>query len=357
MTYKNLLSKFWGRVMKRNKIYELMRQEAPINESKPSDVILGTNMVGIEVEVEDARVGIIHKKYKHWKIVHDGSLRNGGIEFVFAGPKGGKDAEDALDELFDVKKEDIPTINERCGIHVHVDVRDLTAKQLKSFCLLAVMFEEVFMAKTGERSDNIFCCKFSTSDIQLEFISNIEKMSKGNYYRSFGKVGKYASVNFLCLETFGSIEFRYHKGSFNKEEITIWVNTLLSLKEYALRSDIEPDNLTNSYSALGGCHLFNDVMGDFLFKHYYTNDMDAMLLKGMRLAQDGMLYGRLVRDREGVMIKLRTPDYVHPAFKRFIDKRKAREDGDDVPMPPQLREGGIRLGDNDEAEQPEPEIF
>ena len=120
----------------------------------PSDKFVSSSLVGVEFELEGMnRFRVDDPEFAaYWKIVEDGSLRDGGKEFVLSRPFAGADLDKAL-SLFDkhVSKSghDIK-ISDRTSVHVHIDVRDLTFAQL-------TIFETALFNMAGEtRANNIF---------------------------------------------------------------------------------------------------------------------------------------------------------------------------------------------------------
>lgn len=156
-------------------ICQILGLHEPDPHTAASTNLVTNDYFGIEIEVES----IVRNQpnVPSWKCVHDGSLRNNGQEFIFAGPTCGIKAVTALRELDKALCNNTGAeCNDRTSTHVHVDVRDLTPKQLKTFLLLSIMFEEVFMRKTGNRANNSFCCRFAVSDAQLKAVSAIGDM-------------------------------------------------------------------------------------------------------------------------------------------------------------------------------------
>jgi len=303
------------------KIYQILGHHDPDQGERvvSNPLLVSDDKVGIEIEVEG-----IHRRlpeFKHWHVVHDGSLRNGGVELVFNGPKGGLSVIEALNEADEALKAVNGQLNDRTGLHVHVDVRDLEPKQLKTFMLLAIMFEEVFIRATGNRENNIFCCRFAVADAQLKAVSVIDKMKAGGIPEYLRVVEKYASVNMRCMFDMGSIEFRYHKGSYDKIEIRDWVNTLLSMKKFSRDRDINPALLAEMYSMEGGSQLFQEVVGEELYNKYYDDRTDELLHTGMRLAQDAILIGEMANAEEEALKKLVSDEenFINPFVAEFYN--------------------------------------
>lgn len=313
-------------------IAQIMGRSSDKKPSPNSDLTVSPDKVGIEVEVEGFPAKYYqNKELKWWYAERDGSLRNDGIEFILRHPTGGADLIKALEEFSNLTKNRKVDMNDRTSVHVHVDVRNMTPKKLKTFLLLSIMFEEVFMKKTGNRQNNIFCCKFCTSDIQLKAVSDVGYLSRENVGNFFHATEKYASVNMLCMADKGSIEFRYHKGTIDTGEMLDWVNTLLSLKKYAMESEFNPEELTGMYSAGGGMQMFKDVLGEKLASKYSDDETNEDLKRGMRLAQDAILLGNLHKKQEDIFYKINKDNFLNPLIKNFgkvkktIKKKMGRE--------------------------------
>ena len=113
----------------------------------PTDELVSSTLLGVEVEMEKAE----RLTTTYWDAKEDGSLRDGGVEYVFGAPYGGGDAIKALEELDKLVTEKMkPSMSERTSTHVHVDVRDLTRDQLTSFILLYMVFEQPLFKYCGD---------------------------------------------------------------------------------------------------------------------------------------------------------------------------------------------------------------
>ena len=309
------------------KLYQILETGKPNKAEKASAELVSSDNVGIEIELEGVNRELYrNNRYSWWRAVKDGSLRNEGVELIFKNPTGGEGVTKALDELVKiVKKYPTVQVNDRTGMHCHVDVRDLSPRQLKTFLMLAVMFEEVFINKTGARNNNVFCCKFAVSDIQLKFVSNVGYLNRNNYHDTFAYVDKYASVNCQAIIQKGSLEFRYHRGTYDRAEILLWINTLLSLKVFSRNNSIDPDELTRIFSAGGGTELFERVLGAEIAANYCDEGTEELLVKGMRLAQDALLLGKLEREQDQILYSLNTPDFHNKLCEKFKLKKPIKK--------------------------------
>lgn len=321
------------------RIHRILEQNEGNHATKGNPLLVSKDNVGIEIELEGVNRDLYRNKRRtYWSAVKDGSLRNDGVEFIFKSPLGGDNVIKALDELVGIVKA-FPNVvvNDRTGMHCHVDVRDLSPRQLKTFLLLAVMFEEVLINKTGSRNDNIFCCKFSTSDAQLKFVSNIGYLTTRNKYDTFEEVHKYASVNCRAIIEKGSLEFRYHRGTYDKAEILLWINTLLSMKLFSRNNSIDPDELTRIFSAGGGTQLFERVLGAEIAANYCDENTEELLVQGMRLAQDACLLGKLVKEQDVILYGMNKEGFHNKLCEGFTpSKKKKKPNGDELFV------GGVR---------------
>ncbi len=317
----------------------LPRQDVPDIESKET---VSNGKVGIELEMEGVP-GRIWRETRcvGWNFVEDGSLRGGGVEAVLKKPMGGEKLVKALDNFTKWNKAHATTaeVNDRTGMHVHVDIRDLTPRQLKTFLLTSIIFEDVFIEATGGRSDNIFCCRFATSDAQLRFVSKIGQLNNDNCERMMQGVEKYATVNLRSISEKGSVEFRYHRGTLDKDEILSWVNTLLSMKEYAKRNEIVPEEMPTLYSSCGGkeflARVLSDTTGELAGKYYDVPDAEEKLRGGMRLAQDAVLINELEAQQDNIHYAMSKDNFSNPLLEVFVKGM----------MKPKRKKAGMRLGE------------
>ena len=124
-------------------------------ENKENLTQYNAPLTGIEVEVEnlnETRLAIEHS----WQVGTDGSLRNTGREFILY-PSKPKHIEEAINHLFN----QLPPkahFSPRTSIHVHLNCRDLTLKQIYNIVILYQCFEDLIYDFAGkERKKSIFC--------------------------------------------------------------------------------------------------------------------------------------------------------------------------------------------------------
>jgi len=258
----------------------------------PSDALVDTTLVGVEVELENIRGldvdGGTVPYGKRWVAVYDGSLRDHGAEFVLREPLSGKDLVDSLIALERKLKYDgiEPRISDRTSVHIHLDIRSLSIEELRNLILLYTIFERPLFNYAGKnRKHNIFCASFADTQGLLPIIHK-SIMTKDEMHRHFfGGFQKYTSCNLLAIMQHGSIEFRQHAGEFRAVKLLRWINILMSMHKYAQMKRIIPKNLGSEISELGMERFTRMVFGKFYDNLVYP-DMERDVLEGIRLSQD-----------------------------------------------------------------------
>lgn len=217
-----------------NMIGEVYGQGVPNQTIAGHRMVVGTHFVGIEVELE----GILADRFdsRYWNMKGDGSLRNNGQEFVCKGPTGGVDLFNAVVEidsfLFDKK----PDGNWRCSTHVHLDVRDMTASQLKNLIIIYITMEKLIFRLSGfHRYKNNFCCSIGFAQRQLQtLISNWNREDTYDFTnRLINNWDKYSALNLVPISSFGTVEFRMSEPKWRKGKLLLLCNRFLSMKELA----------------------------------------------------------------------------------------------------------------------------
>lgn len=152
--------------------------------------------------------------------------------------------------------------SERCSIHVHANVQDLTPEQLKSVCLLYQVFERLFYSYAGEdRDKNIFCVPWSETTLTHTLIDTLLDAN----LKGFRNWQKYTGLNLIPVQTQGTIEFRHLPGTCDLSRIFDWMNLIGSLFVTArntpfeeIKSFIVNVNTTSEYK-----HLVHRVFGEW----------------------------------------------------------------------------------------------
>jgi hypothetical protein len=106
--------------------------------------------------------------------------------------------------------------NRSCGLHVHVDARDLQLKHFRNVGEVFLKFERVIERLVApSRRGNDYCRRFS----RYFNLQNVRSMSNYN----IRSTERYCALNLYSYVAHGSIEFRLHQGTKNYRRIRNWV--------------------------------------------------------------------------------------------------------------------------------------
>lgn len=229
-----------------------------------SSLLYNDKFTGIEVELE----GMSYRSFNGssfsvanqsnlllWSVVEDGSLQD-GLEFVCKEPlKGGllHEAIIGLDRV--VKSKSDFRATQRCGVHIHCDVRDLTASQIINTLLIYMVFERAIYAYVSPtRYKNTFCRPLSSSDFRETLTSILESFKNESDESTLehllglvndNRIDKYAGLNLRTINNYGSFEFRMHEGTTDIIGLIHWINILHKIMN--LGEAIPVETLINMY--------------------------------------------------------------------------------------------------------------
>lgn len=112
-------------------------------------------------------------------------------------------------------------VNRTCGLHVHIDMRDIKKVKRARIIKAWMALESVF---TGMVSD---------SRVDGEYTRYLAKYAKekGDRAHIFNERGGRSSLNASAIRKHGTFEFRLHQGSLNAIKIKNWCLLLLSFVE------------------------------------------------------------------------------------------------------------------------------
>ena len=131
--------------------------------------------------------------------------------------------------------ESIPTVkvNKSCGIHVHVGIKDATAKKVANLVKYYAKNEPIIDAvmPRSRRSNNNMYCK-PVMSYNKPTIKRLNKIVKDNAAETdvtaINKIAnslgnRYNKVNLHSFRRYRTVEFRQHSGSVDAKKITTWV--------------------------------------------------------------------------------------------------------------------------------------
>ena len=277
-------------------LYNLRQQEEPQTRL---GAMVSTTRIGVEVEVENLPE---RPSVAGWRCISDGSLRNEGAEYVFRGPTGGLTAEVRLRKLEKVLSEyPMKDFSVRTSVHVHMDVRDMTWNQVCDMMVLYAIVEPYLFSICGqEREESIYALSLYRGQGQVKTLRNLIQSGAGARIGRFWS--KYSAVNLLSLESFGSVEFRGHRGTSDANVLINWINHLLSLREFVMNPDNDIKDLPRLMSQEGITPMLVKVFGQSLVRKNMRNiaGVAEKLHESVWVAED-LIYDPEIR-KNGVKI-------------------------------------------------------
>ena len=232
--------------------------------------------VGVEIEIESSNALPRQDSIpRHWVLMHDGSLRGEhNCEYVFRKPKKEADAYRAIDYL----SQKLPVIDDsvRAGVHVHINVRELSFLQLWTFVSCYYILENLLTDWCGEgRQGNHFCLRAIDADVVLQRL--VRAIHTDNPGCLDNESIRYAALNFNALKKFGSLEFRQLRTPLDLSVIKTWISILLNIKRNSSLFP-NPRAVVENFS-LGGEEEFLRVM---LGEHTHLFSMDNNKMQSLR---------------------------------------------------------------------------
>lgn len=202
------------------------------------DFLLPSVYIGLEVEVEDTGLGGgNYDCLPNIKCVSDNSLRNNGAEFIFEAPVFGEDLKDSINNLSDTI-EGLPhqaTFGFRTSTHVHLDVRDLTPKEVVKIIFMYSILEPLFyQIDNAERWNSPFAQPLSVSLFNPDFMKAIKKAMRStnlNTHLITTSDDRYYALNLSSISKFGSLEFRMFNATKSKSELKKLINLVMMTRD------------------------------------------------------------------------------------------------------------------------------
>lgn len=222
------------------------------------------DVVGVEVELEhqDPFKDLPAKLRSVWRVEGDGSLRVNGAEYVFKKPLKPVAAKGAVSSLGEHIDSYTKPVNEgRDGVHVHINVGDLTVRQLTNFTTLWHMVESLVTNWCGKyRNGNLFCLRVQDAEYVVDVLT--EALEAENLGLLHTDRIRYSALNLKALPQYGSLEFRCMRSDGNWEDINKFIDLLVHLKTLARAVD-SPVQLVADSSMMGNEEFVEHILGEF----------------------------------------------------------------------------------------------
>lgn len=214
--------------------------------------------VGIELEIEGSRLprSVSGIPGCEWEVKEDGSLRN-GLEYVTSGPIDHSIVPAGVTHLYDTLSSSKLNLSTRCSTHVHINLKSMNFGQICSFVILWSCFERVLTEWCGPtRVNNHFC---------VSLVDSKRMVADWTAFFTEGLVPfqtdrRYASLNPMSMDRFGSLEIRTMEGCSSPVRVIKWVNILMAIKNFAMTRYSNPEILVSDFSAVGPRGLLDQIL-------------------------------------------------------------------------------------------------
>lgn len=242
------------------------------------------NKIGIEIEVEHENPPNLENIPKWWRVEHDGSLRVNGAEYVLnnpLSPEGACEAVDLIGAFIDKDNKVLDT--GRAGVHVHVNVSDLTVTQYINFLCLCHIVEPIIVNWCGDyRIGNLFCLRLKDAEFLTDKIC--EFLDSEDINRLYTDLIRYSSINLKATPQYGSVEFRAMRSDGNWEDIKIFIEVLSHIKEVARQAD-NPIQIVGEFSGSEKRAYLEALLGGHADKFEFYEDFERDVYDNVRLIQ------------------------------------------------------------------------
>ena len=262
-----------------------------------------TGDIGLEIEVEGRRLPVLQyaptgrrpdsgEPSTYWTTTRDGSLRGREAwEYIFVEPLSMEQVNVALEEMRSYFKSYDARVDNtmRAGVHVHINVNNMTPRQIFTFATAYYLLEEILTANCGfGRQGNHHALRLKDAYNIVSYLCNA--LSVGSLRELNTNDIRYAALNWNSLFNHGSIEFR-QKGTneCSFEDIYEWVNVLWLIKENSIANFSTPADLVAAFSGQGGEQIVRTLIPDMLLAEKFVFAVEgwqASMRDCSRLVQD-----------------------------------------------------------------------
>jgi hypothetical protein len=205
--------------------------------SDVSRIIEAARVLGLTIENE----GYNHATRAHWKIVRDASC---GLELV-SPPLSGDAGFEQVKLACRALREAGARVDRRCGLHVHIEARDVNADSVKrligNYSANATAINSV-LARSRHQAN--YAGQWNAHEISaIAPVQTVEEIARR-------QIGRYKTVNVHSFPRYGTLEFRQHQGSVNGEKIVNWIKFCAAMLEVSTRREVRAATIEALVSSL-----------------------------------------------------------------------------------------------------------
>lgn len=226
-----------------------------------------------------------------WRLKTDSSVGGMGgyglevVSPVLQGDKGYQDLMLVLDAINNTGAE----VNRTCGLHIHVGVSDWRIKQFRNLYKRYAKFERAIdsvMPNSRRGSNNNYCQSTVAEFSGITLGQAFEVINKCRTARDIERrIGtRYTKLNIQSFWKHGTVEFRHHSGTTDKDKIANWLKVCLSMVQAA---DTNRAVKVNRFDNIGeyrdkislmlkGLGQLEDTLIDATTKRFFTKRRKAL---------------------------------------------------------------------------------
>lgn len=190
----------------------------------------------------------------HWELKTDSSAQHNGMSGyelasrILQGNEGMQELDWYITAMNDLRDQHNWSVNRSCGVHVNIDVSDLTSKQICNLVKLVMNYEKVLYAMQPASRTGCRYCRPIQGDSRYEALAGFHgELAEHDYREYMSRMEKYSGLNLRKVIMHGIAEFRYGAGSLSAKKIMAWTGILLALVEKAkAATSIRVDVRTNT---------------------------------------------------------------------------------------------------------------
>lgn len=213
--------------------------------------------------------GYTHRVTSHWKIVTDASV-SGGYELVspvLFGEEGLATVKKVLSCLNQSKRNaDMDMINYSCGLHVHIEAKDLSTHDIHQIVTRYKDNENIIDSwMPPSRRGNGRWAQSIQSSWSSRYLDAVESLQEtytnvGNALRNC-QATRYSKINFTrAYRNYKTIEFRHHSGTTDFNKISNWIEFLQNFVEHSTKcKNTRAGVITTNYNARKKSAMFAEI--------------------------------------------------------------------------------------------------
>ena len=218
-------------------------ETASPNEKVLMDAVKLVKASGVNIQL----TGYTHDHTPYWKVLKDASLSGGYCREIvspaFTNERGYAEVNTVASTLVTMGVK----VNNSCGFHCHLDVSDLTPKQIARIVKFYQVYEtEIDKLHQSSRRGNARYTGTLNQDRYANF--DPERINTMNDLTSLF-YDRYVKVNVQAYLRHGTIEFRQHGATIDPVKIVNWIKFCTRIVEYA-KSDNAIDASKPLFEAL-----------------------------------------------------------------------------------------------------------